>query len=59
MKATLLSLMAAALIIWSMITIANSNLDPNKKVLWFAIVLLVPILGSLVYFFFQVQKNSD
>ncbi len=45
-----LSIFAAAVAIISMVNILFSHLDSNRKMIWFAIVTLVPIVGPLVYF---------
>lgn len=37
--------------------IGNRNLDKNSKVLWVAIMIVVPILGSLVYLFWRMVKR--
>lgn len=37
--------------------IGNRNIDKNSKVLWVAIMVVVPILGSLVYLFWRGVKR--
>ncbi|OKS89313.1 PLDc N-terminal domain-containing protein [Mucilaginibacter polytrichastri] len=38
-------------------TIGNKNIDRNNKILWIAIMLVVPILGSLIYLFWRLVKK--
>ena len=48
---TLFALVAAAFAIWALVSVAKSNLKTNDKVIWFAIVILLPLLGPIVYWF--------
>ncbi|MFY0653973.1 MAG: PLDc_N domain-containing protein [Cyclobacteriaceae bacterium] len=48
---TILVLVAAAFVIWALVDIFRSSLPTNTKVLWFVVVILFPILGSIVYYF--------
>ncbi|MCV9386254.1 PLD nuclease N-terminal domain-containing protein [Reichenbachiella ulvae] len=59
MTETTITVIAAALVIWSLISVAKSAMRKNRKLLWFAIVILLPIIGPLVYFFFEIQKDSE
>mgnify|MGYP003680110396 CR=1 len=47
----ILVLIAAAFVIWALVDLFNSRLETNKKVLWFALVILFPIVGSVLYYF--------
>ncbi|WP_462232884.1 PLD nuclease N-terminal domain-containing protein [Ekhidna sp.] len=42
---------AVAVAVYAMINILLARFSTNKKMLWFAIVVLVPVLGPLVYLF--------
>jgi len=44
-----LSIFVASLAIVSMINVLMIRISLNKKMAWFAIVALIPILGPLVY----------
>lgn len=48
---TIIALVAAAFAIWAMVSVAKSSLNTNQKVLWFAIVILFPLLGPIIYWF--------
>ncbi len=50
-----IGVIAVAASITAMINILLSRFTRNKKMIWFAIVTLVPLLGPLVYF---VQRNA-
>ena len=48
---TLTALVAAAFAIWAMVDISKSSLNKNQKMGWFAVAILIPIVGPIVYFF--------
>jgi len=37
--------------IWAIINIAQSNASTGKKVIWIVLVLLLPVLGVILWFF--------
>jgi len=37
--------------IWAIVNILQSAVDTTKKVLWVAVVILLPVLGFLLWFF--------
>jgi hypothetical protein len=54
------------LVVWVLLVVftslsilRNINLNIANKILWIAIILVVPILGSLVYLFFKSLRNTD
>lgn len=55
-----LGVFAAAIAIYAMINILMGQFSNNKKMLWFAIVVLIPVLGPLVYLFSRkaIEANS-
>ncbi|MEO9967071.1 MAG: PLDc N-terminal domain-containing protein [Reichenbachiella sp.] len=48
---TILAVIAASFAIWALISVAQSSLNTNQKVIWFAIVILLPLLGPIIYWF--------
>lgn len=42
---------AVAVAVYAMINILMARFSTNKKMLWFAIVVLVPVIGPLAYLF--------
>ena len=46
----ILVLIAAAFVIWALVDLFQSSLTTDKKVLWFALVILFPIVGSVLYY---------
>ncbi|MFY0628530.1 MAG: PLDc_N domain-containing protein [Reichenbachiella sp.] len=50
-----LAILASAVAIWAMVMVSQSDMPGNKKVLWFIIVVLIPILGPLVYYFMKLR----
>jgi len=52
------------LVIWALLglyslinVLRNSNINNGTKVLWVAIIIVVPILGSLIYLFWRSVKE--
>ena len=43
--------------IYAMISVLMSIMDNNRKILWFALVALLPIIGPLAYFSLKPQKR--
>ncbi|MFC5283701.1 PLDc N-terminal domain-containing protein [Pedobacter alpinus] len=35
----------------------NSLLDNSKKLMWIATIILLPLLGAIIYFFFGKSKQ--
>lgn len=54
-----ISVIAVALAIYSMIDVLRVRIAVNKKMIWFALVVIVPILGPLVYMFRKELTLSD
>lgn len=51
MNGTIIAVIAAAFAIWALVSVAQSKLNTNQKVIWFAIVILLPILGPVIYWY--------
>ncbi|MEQ6118252.1 PLD nuclease N-terminal domain-containing protein [Reichenbachiella sp. MALMAid0571] len=52
----ILVLIAAAFVIWALIDIFKSRMETSNKVLWFAVVILFPLVGSVLYYFVARDK---
>jgi len=50
----------AILVIWivALVDLLKSNTDTNTKILWAVIIILLPILGTILYFVIQRPKNA-
>nr|MBC7612532.1 PLDc N-terminal domain-containing protein [Pseudopedobacter sp.] len=35
----------------------NKTLDKSKKIIWIIIVVLIPLVGAIIYFFFGKPKR--
>ena len=35
----------------------NKTLDKSKKIIWVVIVVLIPLVGAIIYFFFGKPKR--
>lgn len=44
-----ISLFAAALAVYAMINILMTRMSNRKKMLWFALAVLLPIVGPIIY----------
>ncbi|WP_420318549.1 PLDc N-terminal domain-containing protein [Ekhidna sp.] len=44
-----ISLFAAAIAVFSMVNVLLARMPNNKKALWFALVVIFPIVGPLIY----------
>lgn len=44
-----ISLFAAAIAVYAMINILMTRMSNNKKMLWFVLVVVLPIVGPLIY----------
>jgi hypothetical protein len=48
----LFGLLALIFFIWMLVDcIQNTGLDSTKKIIWVLVILLVPIIGPLIYYF--------
>ena len=47
----LLGLIILALDIWAILNIAQSRADNGRKVLWILLVLILPFIGFLIWYF--------
>lgn len=48
---TLISLIILIIAIAAIVDIIKSNKDTGKKVIWIIVVIILPLLGSIVYYF--------
>lgn len=52
----LLSLVILVLDIVAIIDVIRSSMDTGKKVLWIILILVLPIIGLILYFFIGRKK---
>lgn len=52
----LLSLIILILDILAIIEVLKSSMDTGKKILWIIIILLLPVVGLVLYFFIGRKK---
>ena len=52
----LFTLIAAAFVIWALVDIFRKPITNNRKVMWFVLVILLPIAGSVAYYFMEHKK---
>jgi len=41
----------------ALVDLLKSNADTNTKILWAVIIILLPLLGTILYFVLQRPKN--
>ena len=46
------------LLIWAMVSIARSRLDPRVRLVWAIIVLLLPVVGPICWLIARPQKSD-
>ena len=52
----LLSLVIMVLDVVAIIDVVRSSMDTGKKVLWIILILVLPIIGLIIYFFLGKKK---
>jgi hypothetical protein len=50
MFTTIITLIAAAFAIWAIVGVARSKSTVEYKTVWFAIVIILPIIGPAAYY---------
>jgi len=45
------------IVIWAVINIVQSRSDPLPKALWIVLVLVLPLLGVIIWFFFGPRSR--
>jgi hypothetical protein len=46
---TILAACAAAFALWAMVDLSQCQLPKEQKVRWFAVVILIPLFGPMLY----------
>lgn len=52
----IVGIIAVSVAIYSMISISMSNMTKSKKMIWFAIVVLIPIVGPVTYYMLKPNR---
>lgn len=55
---TIGGLIVFALAIWAIVSILNSSAETGTKVLWILLVLILPIIGFIIWFFAGPRANK-
>lgn len=45
------------LVLYAIMSILRSGMNQNTKLLWFIIIILIPVVGSLLYIFWGRNQN--
>ncbi len=54
---SIVGIISLILAIWAIIQTINSDASTGAKVLWVVIVLIMPLLGFVLWFFFGPKAN--
>ena len=54
----LVVLACAVFIIWTLVDMLTARNEHNWKILWLLVIVLLPVLGSLLYYFIGRQQKS-
>ena len=46
------------LLIWAMVSIARSRLDPRVRLVWAMVLLLLPVVGPICWLIARPQKSG-
>ena len=55
---TIIGLLILALDVWAIINIAQSNESPGSKALWIVLVLVLPVLGLIIWYFAGPRQRA-
>jgi uncharacterized membrane protein YhaH (DUF805 family) len=44
-----ISLLAAAIAVYAMVDILMARIANNRKMVWFALIVIIPIVGPMIY----------
>lgn len=48
---SLFGLVVFGLDVWAIASILNANVETGQKVLWIALVVILPVIGFLIWYF--------
>ncbi|MFZ5801606.1 MAG: PLDc N-terminal domain-containing protein [Candidatus Omnitrophota bacterium] len=53
----ILGLIVLVLDIWAIVEVVKSSLTMGMKILWIVLILVLPVLGLILYFFLGRKKG--
>lgn len=56
--ASLVGFIIFVLDIWAIINIFGSNADTGKKILWTLLIIVLPLVGLIIWWFAGPKKSS-
>lgn len=56
--ASIIGFIIFVLDIWAIINIFGSNADTGKKILWTLLIIILPLVGLLIWWFAGPKKSS-
>lgn len=54
----ILGILLLIAVVYAIINVAQSNAEPGKKALWIVLVLVLPVLGVILWFFLGPKSRT-
>jgi Na+-transporting NADH:ubiquinone oxidoreductase subunit NqrB len=50
MWSIIIAVIAISIAIYAMVSISSSHMEKGRKMIWFALVVLIPLIGPAIYY---------
>jgi len=55
----ILGLLILIAVVWAIVSVAQSSAPTGKKVLWIVLILLLPVVGLILWFFLGPRSGKS
>jgi len=55
----ILGLLILIAVVWAIVSVAQSSASTGKKVLWIVLILLLPVVGLILWFFLGPRSGKS
>jgi len=55
----ILGLLILIAVVWAIVSVAQSSASTGKKVLWIVLILLLPVVGLVLWFFLGPRSGKS
>ena len=55
----ILGLLILSAVVWAIVSVAQSSASTGKKVLWIVLILLLPVVGLILWFFLGPRSGKS
>jgi hypothetical protein len=55
----ILGLLILVAVVWAIVSVAQSSASTGKKVLWIVLILLLPVVGLILWFFLGPRSGKS